>query len=318
MKKLDLNAIQDEVLNECFHNENEVPDGELTQLDIYDFEDAKKNSKRISLPRPDNVTNESLIRDIRLGLNVKKNTELLVRYNYGLVVDISNRNTSIIPFEDKIAYGVEGLMKAIKSFDPDKGVMFSSYATAAIHMTVYNHGDDSMGVMQLPRYLSVHKIKIKTFINQYQNSYGKYPSAEVVSKETGIDIQHVKRCIEFSSSYTPIDKQVHDDSDMTLQDIIGGTDRDHNLGASSLIGSPKHIINEIVQELNSTDRELISRMHGLGDYEEESLREIADNGFYDAQGKRINSRSSVHRKYTEAMDRLRVLVQSKGIEAEDF
>lgn len=318
MKKLDLNVIQDEVLDDCFKNENDVVSEELTELDIYDFDNAKNSSKRISLPRPDNVTNEDLIRAIRSGIDVKKNTELLVRYNYGLVVDISNRNKSLIPFEDKISFGVEGLMKAIKSFDPDKGVLFTSYASAAIHMTVYNHSDDSMGVMQLPRYMSVHKIKVKGFVNYYQNLHGKYPSAEEVARVTGIDIQHVKNCMQFSSAYTPIDKQVHDDSDMTLQDIIGGTDRDHNLGASSLIGSPKHIIHEIVQELDSTDREIISRMHGLGDYKEESLREIADNGFYDEQGKHIKSRSSVHRKYTEAMNRLRKLVESKGIEAEDF
>ncbi|AXC39056.1 UNVERIFIED_ORG: hypothetical protein [Escherichia phage CMSTMSU] len=74
-----------------------------------------------------------------------------------------------------------------------------------------------------------------------------------------------------------------------------------------------------MSNLSAKDRELIERVHGIGSYSEpETLREIIESGFEDEKGKVMTARSSLHRKYSEAMERLRKMVKMQGYEFEDF
>ncbi|UTS53516.1 sigma-70 family RNA polymerase sigma factor [Escherichia phage UE-S1] len=317
MKKLDLNAIADEVLDECFSNE-EV--NTLDALDsVQDEDKVQSNFKfNISLKRPHNVTNEDLIRDIQAGINVKKNTELLVRYNYGLIVDVASKCTCYIPFEDKISYGIEGFMRALKTFDLSKNVKFVTYASSSIYMTVYNESSDANHLVHFPRYMSVNKIQVKRFCHEYERKHGCRPTPELISEGTGIEIQHVKNCLLFQSEYTALDAPLDGVSDGTLSDILHTSDCDYNLNVDSIRAPLRYVINDLTHELSTKEREIIQRVHGLGEFNPESLREIADSGFVDDNGKCVKSRSSVHRKYSEAIKKLKKLVLEKGYEYEDF
>ncbi|AIT14057.1 TPA: sigma-70 family RNA polymerase sigma factor [Escherichia coli] len=321
MKKLDLNTIAEEVLDECFSNE------EVNTLEALDFvEDKDENEGKvqssfkynITLKRPPNVSNEDLIRDIQAGINVKKNTELLVRYNYGLIIDVASKCTCYIPFEDKISYGVEGFMRALKTFDLNKNVKFITYASSSIYMTVYNESSDANYMVHFPRYMSVHKIKVKRFCQEYMRKHGVRPTPEIISEGTGIEIQHVNNCLLFQSEYTSLDAPLDGVTDGTLGDIIHSPASDFNLNVDSIRAPLRYAINELTNELSTKEREIIQRVHGLGEYEPETLREIADNGFVDDNGKYVKSRSSIHRKYSEAMQKLKKLVLAKGYEYEDF
>lgn len=320
MKKLDLNAISDEVLDECFANEEVNPLDAIEYSEVIEDEPApkKKYSNNISVQRPAGVTNESIIADIRAGIDVKKNTDLLLRYNYGMIVDVASKCTCHIPFEDKIAYGVEGFMRALKTFDLSKNVKFITYASSSVYMTVYNESSDANYMIHFPRYISVHNIKVRRFNEAYQKEHGKRPTPELISESTGIELQHVKNCLLFQHAYTTLDAQLGSDSDGTLGDILSSSTRDHNLNVDSICAPLRYAINELVNELSTKEREIIMRVHGLGDYKDETLREIADNGFVDDNGKSVKSRSSVHRKYSEAIQKLKKIVLAKGYEYEDF
>jgi RNA polymerase sigma factor (sigma-70 family) len=319
VKKLDLNAISEEVLDECFASEEVNPLDAIEPAEIIEDESYTPPKKyNVSIKRPAGVTNEDLIREIQAGINVKKNTELLVRYNYGLIIDVASKCTCYIPFEDKISYGVEGFMRALKTFDLSKNVKFNTYVSSSIYMTVYNESSDANYMVHFPRYMSVHKIKVKRFCHEYESKHGKRPTPEVISEGTGIEIQHVKSCLVFKSEYSALDAPLDGVTDGTLGDIIHSPARDYNLDADSICSPLRYAINELVNELSTKEREIVQRVHGLGEFEAETLREIADNGFVDDNGKCVKSRSSVHRKYTEAMQKLKKLVLAKGYEYEDF
>ncbi|EMR6006033.1 hypothetical protein WJW27_002739 [Escherichia coli] len=321
MKKLDLNTIADEVLDECFGNEEVNTLDALEPVQEKDNIDEKNNGNfkfNISLKRPANVTNEDIIRDIQAGINVKKNTELLVRYNYGLIIDVASKCTCYIPFEDKISYGIEGFMRALKTFDLSKNVKFATYASSSIYMTVYNESSDANHLVHFPRYMSVNKIQVKRFCHNYERQHGCRPTPEIISEETGIEIQHVKNCLLFQSEYTSLDAPLDGVSDGTMSDILHSSEGDYNLNVDSIRAPLRYTINELTNELSAKECEIIQRVHGLGEFNPETLREIADSGFIDDNGKCVKSRSSVHRKYSDALKKLKKLVLAKGYEYEDF
>lgn len=320
MKKLDLNAISEEVLDECFANEEVNPLEAIEPSEIIedDIPHKVRSKSNISLKRPVGVTNESIIEEIRAGINVKKNTDLLLRYNYGMIVDVASKCTCYIPFEDKIAYGVEGFMRALKTFDLSKNVKFITYATTSVYMTMYNESSDANYMVYLPRYMSVHNIQVRRFNDAYQREHGKRPTPELISESTGIELQHVKNCLLYQNAYTTLDAQLGSDSDGTLGDILSSSARDYNLNVDSICNPLRYAITEIIEELSTKEREIIMRVHGLGDYKAETLREISDNGYVDDKGNIVKSRSSVHRKYSEAIQKLKKIVLEKGYEYEDF
>lgn len=318
MKKLDLNSISEEVLDECFGNDEVETRSAIEMAPSTGEKQNIKVSYNISLKRPKGLTNEMIMDEIKNGINVTKNTELLVRYNYGMIVDVASKCTCYIPFEDKISYGVEGFMRAIKSYDPSKNIKFITYATTSVYMTVYNESSDANYLVHFPRYMSVHNINVKRFSDNYQKEHGRRPSAEEISESTGIEIQHVKNCLLFKQDYAALDSKLSHDSESTLSEIITGTSPDYMLNDESIVTPLKYVIGDLVNELNPKECEIISRIHGLGDYEQESLRDVADNGFYDDKGLQVKSRSSVHRKYTEAMTKLKRIVKQRGYEFEDF
>ncbi|WOL22956.1 hypothetical protein [Escherichia phage vB_EcoM_JNE01] len=320
MKKLDLNAIADEVLDECFASEEvnvlEAIDAVEEEHDDHKFE---KPNTGISLTRPKGVTNEMLIQEVRDGINVEKNIDLLVRYNYPMIVSTARKCTCFIPFEDKISYGVEGLMRAIHTFDPTKNVKFITYATTTVYMTIYNESADANYLVHFPRYMSVNNIYVKRCVEAYQKKYGRFPTPEMVAEETGIEIQHVKNCLTYTNTYMALDMKLSTDSESTLSDIVTTVDPDYNLGAETISIPLVQSIADMMHNLSEKDRELIERVHGIGSAQEpETLREIIESGFEDEKGKVITARSSLHRKYSDAMERLRKMVKSRGYEFEDF
>ncbi len=322
MKKLDLNAISEEVLDECFASEEvnvlEALDS-VEEEEEHDGHKFEKPKTGISLTRPKGITNEMLIQAVRDGIDVEKNIDLLVRYNYPMVVSVARKCTCFIPFEDKISYGVEGLMRAIHTFDTTKNVKFITYATTTVYMTIYNESADANYLVHFPRYMSVNNIYVKRCVEEYQRKHGKYPTPEIVSKETGIEIQHVKNCLTYNNTYVALNMKMSNDSESTLSDIVTSVEADYNLGVETVSTPLVQSIAEMMSNLSAKDRELIERVHGIGSYSEpETLREIIESGFEDEKGKVMTARSSLHRKYSEAMERLRKMVKTKGYEFEDF
>lgn len=88
---------------------------------------------------------------------LKRNT--VVMKNYGLAVRIALRhhNDDIAPLKDYIGYGVEGLIKAVEGFKPEKGSKFSSYAGACIANTVMRSVVENEIPIRLPEHHVIEK-----------------------------------------------------------------------------------------------------------------------------------------------------------------
>lgn len=313
MKQLDLNTIAEDVLDETFIDK-EALDTISDDIEVEESVSPPSHRDNVSTKRPSGITNEYLLREIRDGINVKKNIDLLVRYNYGLIVDIARRCTCYIPYEDKIQYGVEGFMNAIHKFDLDRGINFSTYATSSVRQTVYNRANDMNRIVGLPRYMSVHNVEVQKFITNYVTKNGRFPNEVQIHEGTGIELAIVKRLVQFNSNTCSLDIRKNEDSELTLQDTMAGETMSHHLDAATLSDPFTDIMDILNCDLDPAEKELVARVHGICGYEEETLRGIVESGYIDAKGKEVNSRSAIHRRYNDIMEKIRKLAAKHGLE----
>ena len=92
-----------------------------------------------SLPPPlSKKEEEKIMEELKNG--IEDNRELLIVHNLRLVVYIAKKfdgkNTSI---EDLISIGTIGLMKAVRTFDPNKNIKLATYASRCIENEILMH-----------------------------------------------------------------------------------------------------------------------------------------------------------------------------------
>lgn len=321
MKKLDLESIHDEVLDECFHNENgKVSDllvGEDAEVEVTTTPTSESYNTKERLPA--GMTNESLIDLINAGVDVSRNMDILVRCNSGLVYAIARKCTCNISFQDKVQYGFEGLIHAIRKFDTTKGVSFSTYASTAIRQTMYNYGNEEARMVALPKYQSVNNVSIQNFIERFISTNGRIPTNEQIAEGTNIDIVSVNRVMQYSSSAISLDTPVNDDGSVMLQDVIKGDSADFHLDPGLV--TDESIMNELLEvifhDLSPDDRALIEAVHGLNKDDEKSFWTLAEEGFVytDNKGRKYSSRTSLHRCYNDVVGRIRRHMSDRDIKS---
>lgn len=297
MKEVDLNELSAEIMETLFD-----------ESDIEQSKNIKSTKDNISLKHPTGVTNEMLLNEIHNGINVKQNRELLIRYNYPLAVSIAKRCKCYIPEEDKISYAVEGLLNSIHNFDVTKGVLFSTYASASIYMTVMNMSNEHNNLVYIPRHVSVHNVNIRKFANEYEKKHGKKCKPELISKELGINVDTVELCLSFHET-TSLDTPTSDDSTALIDTIASDCNVEQN--------DVDSIVLELMNELEPKEKEILSRIYGLNGYAPETYDSLISTGFYDKNGKRITVRGTLHYKFSTALEKLKRLVRLKGLTAKD-
>lgn len=328
VEQLNLESIPEEVLDECFENENDSFENIVAQGSDDILEEVDTNSTEgafevldSKLKLPNNLTNEYLVQEIRAGRDVQKNTAMIVKYNSGLVYGQARQCTCNIPFQDKVQYGFEGLLKAIQRYDVEQKIQFSTYATVSIRQTMYNYGNDDVRMIAIPRYLSVNNIQIQNYIDKHRSLKGRTPNAEEISTGTGIDVGAVQRVLEYMNNRpmsidTPISGNT-DMADMSLGDIIKGTSKDYTLSENAVQGSTMDVIALVMAELPEAEQYLLSRVHGLNGHEESTFVKLEGEGLVDAKGKVMKSHSTIHRRYNDVILKIRRILQERFVSIDD-
>lgn len=328
LKKLNLDQIQDEVLNECFEAEETTLDnlgsidveGEETKIeDTVSSSDLTMDKIKASVRSNGYVSNEELIRKIQAGEDVEESKKLLVLYNSGLVYTEAKNCSCNIPFQDKVQYGFEGLMKAIYGYDPNFRTMFSTYATTAIRQYMYRNGNNDVRMVALPEYLSVNNIKIQSFIERFIKESNGYPTNEQIAEGTDIDIRSVKRIMNYNSNTFSIDTPMNrseEGSEQTLKDIIPGESADYVVDERCLSKDFLAVMEEIMNELEEHERVLLGLLHGLDGYRVHTFEEVIESGYIDGKGKFVTSKATLSRRYNDMMDKVRRIVVRNNINFE--
>ena len=130
--------------------------------------------------------------------------------------------------EDLIADGVQGLMRAIETFDVESGYKLSTYAYLVIHQAV-RRSELLNEVIRLPEHVRERQWKIQTAEKVLRASGTPAPTFQEIAEVSGVSLQHVELHAVLDETVigvASLDQPVGDDGDMMLADILPTQDTD--------------------------------------------------------------------------------------------
>lgn len=108
----------------------------------------------------------------------------LVRHVVNRVV-VGSSGSSILQYEDMVSCGVQGLIEAYHSFDPNKGAKFSTYALPRIRGSIL---DALRAAHPLPRSLQKFASQIESATSALHNELGRGPTKAEVAERLGLPL----------------------------------------------------------------------------------------------------------------------------------
>ena len=163
--------------------------------------------------------------------------EKILSSNLALVVHIANmfispKDNPSFNIMDVIQEGNMGLMKAVDSFDPDRGCKFSTFAFIWIKEYIMRSLITYGKMIRFPEHKEHQYRKFKFFIEQYLNNEGKRPSDEILMKEFNLSKSDLytlyileSYVLSFDSFSSELDISIYDyikDDSISIEDMVEG------------------------------------------------------------------------------------------------
>ena len=146
---------------------------------------------------------------------------LFIESNLRLVVFVANQYINQeLPFADLIQEGNLGLLRAVETFDYNKGVRFSTYAVRWIRQYIKRAILSKGRVVKLPFLLNEQTRKMNYLIDEYESRYGKYPSLEELSDVMNLPINKIKELIEYSYDAVPLSTEVKGNKNDEITELM--------------------------------------------------------------------------------------------------
>ncbi len=236
--------------------------------------------------------NAALIERVREGDKQAEN--IMVEENMGLVYSIVRRFTGRgYETEDLTQIGAIGLIKAVKKFNPEFNVQFSTYAVPMITGEIKRFLRDD-GAVKISRSLKENAMKGWRSEEILRRKLNREPTIKEISEECGIDAESLIEAFEATAPPESIYESVYDngEKEIHLLDVIAGGEIE-----DSVIN--KVMIDDILSRLSSREREIILLRYFRGKTQSEIAKII---GVSQVQISRIEKK---------AIERIRESVKAK-------
>lgn len=177
--------------------------------------------------------------------------EILINENSSLIKSVIRRfKDKGIEYEDLYQLGCLGFLKAIKNFNPEFDVKFSTYVVPMVIGEIKRFMRDD-GAIKVSRTLKSLNISINKFIDEYFTEHKEKPSIEIIAKHFNVEQQDVIMSMEASrmplSLYSPLEG---DSSDLLVIDRVDVENNDDGF-------VDKIAIKEMIRGLCDRDKKII-------------------------------------------------------------
>ncbi|MGQ0560815.1 MAG: sigma-70 family RNA polymerase sigma factor [Gemmatimonadota bacterium] len=216
-----------------------------------------------------------LARRARVG--DKEAAERLVTANLRFVISyVKKYQGRGLGLAELVCIGNEGLLKAVKKFDPDKGVKFISYAVWWIRQTVLQALAEQTRSVRIPLNQNSNLVKLSRTETALTQLLGRSPSDQEIANEMGEPVETVRALRRVAAS------------ELSLDAPIDRGDRDSASFGERFAGAEAEDIEETVESqaqrefldrmfekyLTERERKILYLYYGLDDGEERTLEEI--------------------------------------------
>lgn len=240
-------------------------------LDVY-FEQLRR---RPLLSREDEKT---LSTEVQRGGLAARNR--MIEGNLRLVVSIAKRFQGRgIPFEDLIAEGNVGLVRAVERFDPAVGVAFSTYATWWIRQAIFRAFEKIPRAIRLPGHIAESMRKVHATAATLAETLGREPTDEEIAAAAQMSLKKIEELRTVNQPLLSMETPVGDTRGgeaRTLAELL--PDADHagpaeSLEQTDLLAS----LQKVLPFLGERERYIINRRFGLDGRAPQTLEEIGQH-----------------------------------------
>ncbi len=207
----------------------------------------------------------------------KEAAERLVTANLRFVISyVKKYQGRGLGLAELVCIGNEGLLKAVKKFDPDKGVKFISYAVWWIRQTVLQALAEQTRSVRIPLNQNSNLVKLSRTETALTQILGRTPTDQEIAEEMGEPVETVRALRRVAAS------------ELSLDAPIDRGDRDSASFGERFAGAEAEDIEETVESqaqrefldrmfekyLTERERKILYLYYGLDDGEERTLEEI--------------------------------------------
>ena len=163
-----------------------------------------------------NQTNELVV---KAKAGDEEATSTLVSGNFPLIKAIVKTYLGKgVDYDDLYQIGCVGFLKAIKNFDPDFDVKFSTYAVPMIAGEIKRFLRDD-GSVKVSRSIKTLSIKLKSYIEKKKSEIGETPSIEELAKTFDVEKEDVIIALDSCQQMVSLHAKV-DEDDPNSQNVI--------------------------------------------------------------------------------------------------
>ena len=222
----------------------------------------------------------------------------MIEANLRFVVSVAKgyRNRGL-SFLDLINEGNLGLMKAARTFDPERGVRFVSYAVWWIRQSILAAILDKADMVRIPQSQTKKIRKINKKVEALQLKAGGPVSDSEVMKKAAINRETLNEVQQFAHGYLSLDTTHVGDSEKPIVDFLSNPKEVDNLEKKLMDLDLTVKLQEALKMLDQRDGKILTWRYGLDGQESQTLDEI---------GKRLNiSKERVRQIEERAMKKIR-------------
>ena len=214
-----------------------------------------------------------LARRIRNG--DKKALKKLVEANLRFVVNIASKFRGCgLNILDIIDEGNIGLIQAAKSFNPDRGVKFVSYAVWWIKQAIIQALAEQTGAVRLPVRQMAAMNKIGEKYDMLLQKLDREPNEEDLAAVLNLPIKDVELLLSISKNAISLENPFGENSDSgSYLDFLQAENLSSADDEMDKIKMEKEL-EELLSNLNPKESEILRRRFGINNEEPETLEKI--------------------------------------------
>ncbi|NOQ85991.1 MAG: sigma-70 family RNA polymerase sigma factor [Deltaproteobacteria bacterium] len=217
------------------------------------------------------------IRDIsKLSKGIKELKNQLVQANLRLVISIAKKYAQHgLSLLDLIQEGNLGLIRAIDTYDYQRGHRFITYATWWIRQAMIRALDCQSRTIRTPVYINEKFSRIMKASNLLLHEYGREPTLAEIAKTTNTPLESVEKVLQSFKDSISLD-DFDEEKGENFSILIPNHDTNSTLEQVVITSNLSYIIDDVLSNLTQREREIVKLRFGIGENCDHTLEEIGE------------------------------------------
>jgi len=200
----------------------------------------------------------------------------LIEANLRLVIHIAKRYShSPVPFQDLVAEGNLGLIRAVEKFNLNRGCQFSTYATWWIRQSIEHAIINQAKPVRLPAHICLRISRIVIVIKELTQNLDREPTTEEIARFLPESPEEIEKDLGLLKKTFSLDSALSEqtDTEHTLLDTLPNMNEESPFESVEKLERLQQITCEI-EQLNENEKKILWLRYGLGDEEPQTLESI--------------------------------------------